>query len=145
MAFLFRWLLRLATLVNALKNLGVAAPDAPPQDCAPEAEEDEEDFDDEFMDSDVLAELSLAFAGEELARLLSRAAAEIESGAGRLPALAQEVELPELQAAIHKLAGTAGLVGARALHQAGDRRNQWLCPWWWLRVGDGLRYPDCVG
>lgn len=110
--------LRLATLVNVLNDLGVTGSakedDAalPPEE--PEAEDDE--FDDDGMDAAVLAELSLAFSGEDLAGLLSRAAAEIEAGAGRLPILAQESQLPELQVAAHKLAGTAGLIGAQALH-----------------------------
>lgn len=113
--------LRLATLVNVLNDLGVtapegerrAAPTSPPEDA-----DDDEDFDDEVMDSAVLAELSLAFTGEDLAGLLSRAAAEIEAVAARLPILAREADLPELQAAAHKLAGTSGLIGASALHAA---------------------------
>jgi PAS domain S-box-containing protein len=107
--------LRLATLVDTLNNLGVTKP---AQESEPDDVEDDVDFDGDVMDATVLAELSLAFSGEDLASLLTRAAAEIESGAARLPDLVRDAELPELQAAAHKLAGTAGLIGARALHDA---------------------------
>lgn len=112
--------LRLATLVTALKDLGVTAADAnAPKDGPPtEFEDDEGDLDDAIMESNVLAELSLAFSSEDLAALLSRAAAEIKAGASRLTMLAQMADLAELQTAIHELAGTAGLVGARGLHEA---------------------------
>ncbi|MFT6772615.1 MAG: PAS domain S-box-containing protein [Paracoccaceae bacterium] len=109
--------LRLTTLVDALAQLEAAAARPAPAQDAPEAFDDEfEDDDEDIMDSDVLAELSMTFAAPELASLLLRAAAETREMSAEIAAMADRAELSNLRPVIHKLAGTVGLVGGKRLH-----------------------------
>ena len=110
--------LRLATLIETLEQvapaiLTTAAQHAP----APDHDEDDDD-DDDVMDANVLAELSMTFSRAHLASLLLRAAREIEQMQGEIDALGATGPLADLGAAVHKLAGTVGLVGGRRLHGA---------------------------
>ncbi|MGG7567289.1 ATP-binding protein [Rhodovulum sp. DZ06] len=112
--------LRMTTLVSALDGMGLT-PGVPAP--APEAEEEaelaawEEDEDDEDMlDPEVLADLSTALDGPDLAQLLRRAAADLAEGAAEVRRLEQAGDVINFCPTAHRVAGAAALVGGKRLH-----------------------------
>lgn len=80
-------------------------------------EEDEADpKEPEIVDTDVLSALAAQMSEERLAPLLERAIEELEEGLKSIARARRDGTPREIQQVAHKIAGTAGLIGAAELH-----------------------------